>query len=470
MYQPHLLRDEHLAPLGDAVYEILERIGFLCQNDALMTALERAGAQVDHGAERVRLPRALTQEHVTGWRAEFAGQTLRDQFHVPQRPQLTAQVAQLYYDWPTRTRRLGTTPDCVRLLQLGEVLHGATGVGHCLLATDAPPLLEPLHMALLLAEHTSRPRWVYCWQSEQRRYVQEMGEVLGAGPDFCVWTAICVAHPLRFDREPAARMAAMAREGTPVGLTAMPVAGLTTPITPEGFIAMSAAEHVAAWICARVVNPACPLAGSQWAATVDMRTGSTSYSSPDAMYLAFVSIEFLRRWAGVSIPPGSGEYCDAKEPGLAAVLEKHHKAMMVAAFTGTHPALGQGMLECGKTLCPVELLLERDMAGALEMLGHEVDPTPANIALDTMLEVDLGFERNFFESTHTLQHFRYSVWLPELVQREGWRGAAQDETVLKQAQEQYERLLGEYCRPGVDPDKLAALRAIYDRAARDFGL
>lgn len=470
MYQPQLLRDEHLEPLGEAVYTILEKIGILCQNQELLQALADHGATVDFAAERARFPRTMVTEYVASFRAQNGVPTLGDTFRVPGPPQIETQIAQLYYDWPSRTRRNGSREDLVTLIKLGEVLHGAGGVGHALVCTEVPPVLEPLQAALSLAEYASRPCGVYCWKADLLPYLEEMAAIIGAGPNFATYGAICFAHPLRFDKEPADRFVVRAKRGVTVGLTAMPVAGVTTPVTPEGFIAMSAAEHIAGWICGRVLNPTVPLGGSQWVATVDMRTGGTSYSSPDAMYLAFASIEFLRRWAGVSIPPGSGEYCDAKEPGLAAALEKHYKAMMVAAFTGTHPPLGQGMLECGKTMCPVQFLLERDLAGSLAMFGHELDPSPANIALETMLEVDLGFERNYFESLHTLQNFRPSVWLPELVEREGWRGAAQDEAVLDKAQEKFENLLAQYEKPAVDPDRLAAMRAIMDRAARDFGV
>ena len=62
------------------------------------------------------------------------------------------------------------------------------------------------------------------------------------------------------------------------------------------------------------------------------------------------------------MPVGGGEYSDAREPGLYAALEKAYKAMTIAAFTGFHPPIGQGMLETGKTLSPAQLLIERDLS------------------------------------------------------------------------------------------------------------
>ena len=52
-----------------------------------------------------------------------------------------------------------------------------------------------------------------------------------------------------------------------------------------------------------------------------MASGYVSYCAFDAMYAAFAAVEFLRRWTGIGIPVGGGEYCDAREPGLYAAME-----------------------------------------------------------------------------------------------------------------------------------------------------
>ncbi len=469
MFQTQLLRDEHVEPLAAAVCAVLEQTGVLIQQDELLQALDRLGARVDFAAQRARFPVPMTREYVASFRQQYNG-TLHDRFAPPPRPRLDLQVAQYYYDWPTRRKRSGNREDFVALIKLGDVLHGEAGVGHCLLQAEVPPVLEPLYAALTLAEFARRPRWVYPMRADQRPYIEEMGAILGADDDFCCWTALCFAHPLRFDREPADRLVAQARAGVPVGLVAMPVAGITTPVTVEGFIAVAAAEVVAGWICGRAINPEVPLGGSMWAATVDMRTGQPSYSAPDAMYMAFAVCEFLRRWTGFPFPPGAGEYCDSAQPGLYAVMEKAYKAMMVAAFTGYHPGLGQGMLECGKTLAPVQLLLERDFVPSLDLYGGDVQPVSERIALPTIAEVDLGLETNFLQSDHTLRFFRQSVWLPELFPRAGWTGAGDELAILDRAQAEFEELLGDYRKPEGREDQLAAMRQVLKRAAKDYGV
>ena len=264
------------------------------------------------------------------------------------------------------------------------------------------------------------------------------------------------------------RLVRMAKDGANVGITAMPVAGVSTPVTVEGFIAVAAAEVVAARIAARAINPSVPLGGLMWAGTVDMATGGVSYSAYDAMYNAFAVCEFIRRWTGINFPPGSGEYCDAKEPGMYATLEKHYKAMTVAAFTGHHPGLGQGMLECGKIIAPVQLIIERDFAAAMGKYGREIAPTADNLGLPTIfLHVYLGLKSYYLQSLHTLEHFRAGSWLPQLANRWGWSGPQQDEILLDRAQQKVEQLLAQYVKPQGRDYELAKLRAVMERASRN---
>ena len=283
-------------------------------------------------------------------------------------------------------------------------------------------------------------------------------------PDWFEWGAVCFAHPLRFDRDVADKYVRRAREGVPAGLTAMPVAGCSTPVTVEGFTVASSAEHVAGWIVARAVNPGVRLMGSTWAGTLDMKTGTVSYSAFDARYFAFASVSFLRRWTGVEVQVGGGEYCAATEPGLYAAYEKAYKAMMIAAFTGRHPSTGAGLLDDGKVISPVQLMIERDLADGIGLLGRELAPSPERIGMDAIEEVGLGLETNHMLTEHAHDHFRSSLWLPELIDRSGWCGASDDAALLGRAQDCIDELVATYRKPPGREDQLQRLRLIVDGA------
>ena len=201
---------------------------------------------------------------------------------------------------------------------------------------------------------------------------------------------------------------------------------------------------------------------------MDMKTGSVSYSALDAMRYAFAMTEFMQRWTGMTVQVGGGEYCAAKVPGYYALLEKAYKAMTIAAFTGRHPAIGQGMLDNGKVLSPVQLLLEREFCLGVQLWARPVDVTPETIGLDTIIDVGFGLDRNYIDREHTLTHFREDAWIPPIMDRCGYTGAEQEEVVLCKLQEKADELVARYRKPDVDPEKLARMRTIVERARKEL--
>ncbi len=126
------------------------------------------------------------------------------------------------------------------------------------------------------------------------------------------------------------------------------------------------------------------------------------------------------------------------------------------------------MLECGKTISTAQLLIERDLAAGVNLLGAPIEVNPETIALDAILEVGIGLERNHLETEHTLRHFRRSLWAPALLERSGWNGQASDEALLARARARVEELLAAYRKPDVDPDVLGRMRQVVERARREL--
>ncbi|HOX39964.1 MAG TPA: trimethylamine methyltransferase family protein [Candidatus Brocadiia bacterium] len=469
MFQKSLLTDGGVGQIAEALAVILERIGIMCQNREMLEALERWGARVDHSAQIASFPPKLTARFAEELRWEFARSSADDapRFGGTEPPGVGTQVAQFFHDYPTGERRRGNKRDFVYMAKLGDMLHRDDGIGHSLLLTDVPPIVEPLEAAMLLAEYAHRPGPAFAWNVRQVDYLIEMGEILGI-KDWFSLGAICFAHPLRFDRDVADRLAMMARLGHNIGLTSMAVSGATAPVTVAGYVAMAAAEIVATWIVGRALNPKVGLGGSMWAGTLDMRTGSVSYSNPDSMYRVFAVVEFLRRWTGITISASCGEYCDCRAPGMYAALEKAYKSMTIAAFTGSHPGVGQGMFDNGKTICPAQLILERELVESLGFLGGAVEVTPETLALDTMLEIGFGTKRYYLDSDHTFGHFRDALWCPQIIDRSGWKGAESERETMLKCQAKADALVAGHEMPKVDPGKLAAMRKVVERAAREL--
>ena len=170
----------------------------------------------------------------------------------------------------------------------------------------------------------------------------------------------------------------------------------------------------------------------------------------------------------MSIHGGGGEYSDARYPGYHAAYEKAYKAMTIAAFTGQHPGIGQGMLETGKTLCPVQLLLERDLTSGAAIYGRPVDTSPEALCMDEILDVGFGLDESYLTTDTTLTAYRDHLWCPAWMERDGWRGVETDTKVLDRIQQEVDDLVASYVKPDVDPDKLAEMRKVIGRAGESL--
>ena len=465
MFQGGLLTDQDMEHLGEAVLTVLARVGALYQNREILRALETAGARVDHASEVAVFPEEMTREFLEGLRAEATREEPRE-FRAPKPAYMFHQLAQYVYDYERRERRLGNREDYIHLTKFCDVLHPEDGAGHSLLLSDVPAPVEPLEATLLQFEYAHRPRGAYVQDVRQIDYLMEIEEI--SGVEDLHWLAnVSFSSPLRLGKDVADRFAYKVKGGDPANLYVMTACGAGAPVTVAGCTVIVAAEFMANWMAARALNPDAPLSAATWIATVDMGSGEVSYSAVDAMTRNLGVWEFMRRWTGVEIEVGGGEYCPAKTPGLYASLEKAYSAMTVAAFTGHHPGVGEGHLDGGLTISPVQLLLDREMATALAHLEGPIEVSKETIGLEAMLKVGHASSMNYMETEHTLQHFRSALWLPELLARSGWNGPQSEEEALDRAQTRVNELIASYEKPEVDEEKLAKMKAVVERARKE---
>lgn len=468
MLQRLLLTDTDFEQIRDAALLTLERVGMVIQNETLLAALEKAGATVDRATERARIPRALTLEMIERQRRRATEETPPRRV-APGLPGVGTQVAQFVLDCEKRERRSGNREDLIRLIHFGDALHPDRPVGHVLLMTDVPPLLEPLEAVALLAEHAHHPGHTYPHHAEQFDYLAEIGEIWEGNRERFLVGGVFVTSPLRLCRRAADFMVKRLRQGLGCSCATMACVGASVPVTLAGALTVTAAEILGAWAASYAFCPEAPLSGGLACGSIDMRTGNASYCSPEAMRLNFGTRELFHRLCGASLGiAGACDYTDAKFPGAAAAMEKAFKVMTVLAYTGLQPPVGEGMLESGKTFSPEQLLIERDVTEQVRRLAQPVVVSPETLARETIEAV--GVDASYLDSEHTAHHFRQALWHPELLDRSVWRGfdteARGEADLVARAHRRAQEILAAYQPPQPDPQKLRAIRAVIEQARR----
>ncbi len=475
-----IFADSELDQLADAALSVLERAGVMYQSDAILDALENAGAGVDRGESRARLPRRMVEPIIEHQRARQGEQAARPRSasrgaaaDVPL-PGIGLQVAQFYYDHDRGERRRGNRDDLIRMIHFGDALDERLSVDHVLLMHEEPPLVEPLEALLLLMEHSSRPGRIYPHYAAQLPYLEEIGEIQAGDSRHYLMGNLFLVSPLRMGERACDLLVALAKRGIASSMGTQPVSGISAPVTRAGTIVVGAAEILAGWAASFALDPDLPLWGGIESGSVDMPTGNVTFCSPESLLQDLGCVElFRRRFGGRVTVAGGADYTSAKLPGYQAGFEKAVEAMTICAYTGGHPRLGAGLLDSGKLFSPLQLLLDREFQSFLLRFAAGAEVNQEQIASDLIASVGSGIGRSYLDSEHTASHYRQSLWCPRLLDRRVWRGDEQerdaDGHLLARAEAQFREIMGRYQAPEVDWDKVDSIRQVVARARRELG-
>jgi len=482
-----ILKDKDIELLTQGVLNVLEKLGMSTPNKDILGALENMGAEVDYEEGNAKFPKKLVQEFVEGikkenkldWEDKITGENKRNTFSgwipynqplsvfkAPELPWLFHVGSTFYYDDERKEKRKADKNDFIYLVKLGDVLHPELGVGHHIILSDVHPLIEPLEAALILLEYAHKPRGVFLTDIKPLQYLMEIEEIAGIKDPYWHWLgAVSFASPLKLGMDIADRFVYMVKSGNyPAKLYSMATRGINAPVTVAGSIVLIAAEFIALWISARALNPGIPLTATVLSGVMDMKSGVLDICGFDN-YINRVSVcEFIRKWLGVLVCPGFGEYCQSKVPGVYTALEKAYQAMIYAAFTGFHPNLGFGHIDSGLAFSPVQLFLDREVAKGLKFLECPLI-NEETIALETILDIGFGKEKNYLGAQHTLDNFRSSLWEPEFLKRNGL--VMQDEEkILNEVIAKIKQMISEYKKPEFDTDKISKIKKVIEKAKR----
>ena len=457
--------------LESAVFRTLAEAGCVVQDAGILEALQAAGATVDRAAQTARFPKTLALETIAeqkrhSWQPPRASQPFADsEFNLD----VCLHVAQFYYDWAKQERRPGNAEDFLYIVRFGDV-HGGT-VSHPLLLHREPPMVESLEALYLLLGHASRPGTTYMHYGQQAPYLAEIGEIWSSDRRRFLAACVFAATPLRFDRRGCSVFRAMVEHGMPGSIGTMVVSGASAPITPAGAIVTAAAEILGGWIILRVLGATPPYGAGAATGSLNMRTAHAGFGTPEAMLQDLGVVElFRRRWGGHVGVAGQADYTDAQTPGIQAAYDRSLECMWVAAVTGTHPHVGSGLLDNGKTFCLEQLVIDEYVGRAHRRIAAGLEVSGETINLDDILAVGTGQGRSHMETEHTLRHYGESYHNPlfDVSPHADGDEDARNRRVLERAHEIVVETVKKYVPPDVDADKLAAVRKVIDRARSDL--
>jgi len=457
------LTDGQLQHLHQASLEILERTGVRFQADEALDIFRKAGIDIQDG----------NRVHIPAWRVEWAlGVTPKQLLFYDQKGQLAIRLAgrKSYFgngsdllhivDHQTGQRRPPVLKDVENVITLLDALPHYDFVMSGFIPSDVEPEKAERYQMLTMLAKTNKPIIYVTTSLQSTQECIAMAETKAGGAEelrrrcFAV-NYVNLTHPLRHNPESVQKILWLAEKGLPfISRPSIVTRGLSTPITPAGFLAVNNAAALASLVLAQLKREGTPFIRCSCAGgTFDMKTTVGLHSAPEVRGFNEELAHFYKMPC-FGIGGTSASKMVDQQAALEAAL-----TLITSTLAGAQLIHDVGYMDSGTTTSLNQVVICHEMIAWLKryMKGLTIDQE--TLALDLIHEV--GTDGSHLTTSHTLEHFREDEY-PELRDHhryEEWM--AQGGTSLEdRAREKVNQILAEHQTPPLDPavhEKLMAM-------------
>ena len=451
-----LLDDAALAAIEDQADWILHRIGVEFRGDTVALDLfADAGAKVDKA--RVTFEPGLARQICAAAPSEFKlrGRDAASTVTLGGRNV----VLMPGYGSPFVTdiengRRYATLEDFrnfVKLTYSSPWLHHSGGT--VVEPTDVP--VNKRHLDMMLAHLTlsTKPFMGGVTSPERAKDSIDMARI-AFGRSYMESHAVMQANinvnsPLVYDDSMSGALRVYAQAGQCVCVSPAIFAGAMGPLLPAAVAAQTLAETMAGIALAQLVRPGCPAVFGSFHSTINLRTGSLTFGSPEAN-LTTMALSQLGHRLGVPVRSGGGQITSSNAPDGQA-MQDSAGAMWSTLLSGAHQIWhAAGWLEGGLVMSYEKFIMDLDHCGAMMKMLQGIDVTEDAFGRDAYLETGPG--ESFLTTTHTLRHYakaNYEPSIPDAGPFEMWQEDG-SLTMDQRAAARWKQMLADYREPKMD--------------------
>ena len=473
-FKLEVLNTNQLAQIRSATLRILEQTGIRFPSERALQVFAEQGAEVDEGAQIVRLPPALVMEamaraprtYTLSGRAEGTDLLLDGTASYF----CTDGCGTLTLDFETGRQRSSCKDDVARMARVSDHLSSIAFYWPMVSAQDYGRL-APLHELDASFHNTVKHVQTETVMGERAaRYAVRMAEVV-AGSTEAMRTRpplslmVCTIAPLAQDKEGIEGAMVFAEAGLPVGFMAMPNMGATAPAAVGGALAVATAEVVSAMVLVQLVAPGAPTFYSIVASVMDPRSGGYINATAEKYLCHVAGVQIAHDW-GVPILGGAFGVHEETPATWQHGRDSVYNALMVP-LAGADTVVGLGMLRASTLLVPEQILLDDEIYHTNRRVAEGIDLSADNVPLDVIQAVGPG--GHYLSQRHTRRKVR-ELWIPELTHPPPFLEAKDLPGIRARARAELDRILDEHEPEPLEEVVQAELAAILDVASREIGV
>ena len=417
-----VLSGEQIGRIHEASLEILRRVGVVVPHEEMLGRFADAGAEVDHGAQLVKIPAELVEKSVAQ-----AGRTFtiygRDEsktaaFGVGERNYNGIAGEAYWVDEPGGQRRFASLADVATAARLGDALDSITIPGGMSDPHEIPTAHRCVDVAAEMLRNTTKPItfWYHdrasaAWLNEIMIAVRGSEAAAAAKP---LWYPFFEPiSPLRFPFDGIDLLYETARLNLPVPIGPMAQMGLSAPASLAGTMAQENAEILAGICITQLVRAGMPVCYGGICHAFDMRTTQMIFSGPEQAIFG-VAMTQMGKHYGLPVYINVG-LTDSKLPDAQAGLEAG-VTLALAAAAGADVFGHMGISGVDQATSPDMLVLQDEVIAYVESTLRDLDVSDEALGLDVI--ADAGPGGSFIDKPHTAERFRKELWFPRLLDRD----------------------------------------------------
>ena len=365
-----------------------------------------------------------------------------------------------------RGRRYGTLQDFenfIKLAQSSPWFHHSGGT--ICEPTDVPVNKRHLDMVYAHMRYSDRAFLGSITAAERAADSIEMCRIL-FGADFIDRNCVIMGNfnttsPLVLDGVTAAGIRTYAAAGQ--GSIHLPflLGGAVSPLTMAGAVAQCLAETMSSAALAQLTRPGAPVVIAGFLTTMNMRSGSPTFGTPEPALGSLVLGQLARR---LNLPlRNAGNFATSKMPDGQA-MQQAMMSMMSAVQSGANYILHTaGFLDGLLSMSYEKFIMDSDMAGALHAYLKGIEVTDDTLAFEALAEKGPG--EHLFGVAHTMRHYETAYWDSGFNDDRTWE--TWDETgrvdAATRANQRWKEILNDYEAPPLDPGTDEALKEFIAR-------
>ncbi|MBT6416830.1 trimethylamine methyltransferase family protein [Candidatus Puniceispirillum sp.] len=269
---------------------------------------------------------------------------------------------------------------------------------------------------------------------------------------------INVNSPFIYDAAMSGALRVYAEANQCVAISPAIFGGAMGPVSPAAIAAQTLAEAMAGIALSQLVRPGCPVVFGSFHSTMNLKSGSLTFGTPEANLVTMVLSQLGSR-LGVPVRSGGGQIT-ATNSADGQAMQDSSDAMWATLISGANQVWhAAGWLEGGLTMSYEKFVMDADHCGMMLRLLGGVAVNDEALPQTPYHEVDVG--ENFLATTHTIRHFATCNFQPDIADAgayEIWmeNGAP---TAEQRANQRWKEMLEAYIPPPIDPATKEALEA-----------